>query len=242
MIAERVRSRRAVRRSTLLSTVRTFDTTIALWSSPARGALSGGDWCETLPISDRLVALTIGDVSGHGESVARTKTVMRCSVLEAIAEHLVPSKVLAVANDVASSRCDGVVVTAVVAILNQDARTLTFANAGHPPPLLLTRDGFSFLQRSPADIPLGIFPHYSAADHMVLLPPDALMVLYTDGITEHRRDPIRGEVELVEAARYAHGRPDLNAACAVAQHVFARGRGDDDAAAIGLRTTPVRFG
>jgi hypothetical protein len=44
----------------------------------------------------------------------------------------------------------------------------------------------------------------------------------------------------MEAARYVHGRPHLDAAAAIARHVLAAGRGDDDAAAIALRTMPAQ--
>jgi hypothetical protein len=60
----------------------------------------------------------------------------------------------------------------------------------------------------------------------------------TDGITEHQRDPIQGEAELVAAAKIVHGLPQINAARAIARRVFRKKRGDDDAAALGLRTLP----
>jgi len=212
---------------------------VAVWNSPAGGALAGGDWCDVLLMSDRFVGLTIGDVSGHGARVAGTMGIMRAAVLRAMRKSYVPSDVLSIANGVAVERCGGVVVTAIVATFDRKSHTLTFANAGHPPPLLLTRGEQRFLQMSPANIPLGIFSAYRAEDYEVTLVDDALAVFYTDGITEHARDPIAGELELVEAARYVHGRPHVDAAGAIALHVLARGRGDDDAAAIVLRTLPA---
>ncbi len=212
------------------------DASVATWSSPAGGAIAGGDWCDVLPISKRFVGLTIGDVSGHGPRVAGTMGIMRAAVLRAMRKSYLPADILAIANGVAAERCGGVVVTAIVATFDRTSGALTFANAGHPPPLLLTPDEQRFLERPPANIPLGVFPGYRARDFEVTLGGDSLAVFYTDGITEHLRDPIHGELELVEAARFVHGRPHLDAASAIAEHVLAGGRGDDDAAAIALRT------
>jgi len=218
-----------------------FDAHMTVWNSPSSTTQSGGDWCEAFAISEHVTALTIGDVSGHGETVAGAMAAMRAAVLRAIDEIRIPSDVLAVVNDVACTYGDGdgVIATAIVAILDRRTGTLTFANGGHPPPLVLTADGHAFLQSTPADLPLGIFPNYRAADYVIALPSDALVVFYTDGITEHQRDPIRGEAELVAAARAVHGMPQINAARAIARRVFQSDqRGDDDAAALGLRTLP----
>jgi serine phosphatase RsbU (regulator of sigma subunit) len=216
---------------------RALDADVTLWSSPAGGAKGGGDWCDVVTLSDGYVALTVGDVAGHGEPVAGTMATIRDSVLRAIHKVHRPSEILSVANDVAINHCDGVLVTAVVAFLDQQLRTLTFANAGHPPPLLLTSDHHAFLEHPPADVPLGLFSHYRAADYVVTLPVDALLVLYTDGITEHERDPLRGETELAQAARRVYERPGLDAAREIAQRIFRKQPGRDDAAAIVLRTT-----
>ncbi len=218
-----------------------FGAAVSLCLSPAGGAPAGGDWCEVLAFSNREIALLIGDVAGHGAAVAGTMQALRASVLQRLEGSRVPSEILSAANDVAFALGEGVFATAIVAILDQELRTLTFANAGHPPPLLLTLGRHAFLEQPPADLPLGLFARHIAANYVISLPEDALLVLYTDGITGHDRDSIRGERELVEAAAHAHGRPELSAAHAIADHIFENGRGDDDAAAIVCRTTAKRL-
>jgi serine phosphatase RsbU (regulator of sigma subunit) len=218
-----------------------FDTVVSLWNSPSGAAQAGGDWCDAFAVSESCAALTIGDVSGHGSGVAGTMAAIRAAILGAIDDRIaVPSEILAIANDAACGYAEGegVIVTAIVAFLDHRLETLTFANAGHPPPLMLTAQGDAFLQHSPADLPLGVIPSYRGADYVVAMPSDALIVFYTDGITEHQRDPVFGEAELIQASRLVHGRPKLNAARAIARRVFHRSRGSDDAAAIVLRTQP----
>jgi serine phosphatase RsbU (regulator of sigma subunit) len=209
-----------------------------VFNSPAGSARYGGDWCEVLTISEEAIALTIGDVSGHGEAAAETMEMMRAAVLSNILENPHPSKVLSAANTVAYSRSSGVIVTAIVAVLNWRLRTLTFANAGHPPPLMMTSTLHGFLTRGVGDLPLGAFPRHHAADRVVALPADALIVLYTDGVTEHERNSRRGECELTEACRALYDGPVQHLANAIAEQVFQTCRGHDDAAVATLRASP----
>jgi serine phosphatase RsbU (regulator of sigma subunit) len=212
-----------------------LDPLVSAWNSPAAGARAGGDWCDVIRLSEHEVAITVGDVSGHGDAAAGMMTVIRASVLRALEHVRVPSAILAVANQMAIDTADGVIVTAIVAILNLQLHTLTFANAGHPPPLLLGGGRQAFLEHPPADVPLGVFALYAAANYVVALPSDALLVLYTDGITEHERDPIRGEIELTAAAQRAYDGPGDDLARSIAMDIFRTGRGHDDAAIMALR-------
>jgi serine phosphatase RsbU (regulator of sigma subunit) len=213
---------------------------VSLLNSPAGSARRGGDWCEALAISEDSIALTIGDVSGHGESAAETMEIVREAVLSGILENLRPSNVLSVANTVAYSQLRGIIVTAIVAVVNRRLHTLTFANAGHPPPLMMTPGRHGFLTRAVGDLPLGVFAKQHAAEYVVKLHADALIVLYTDGVTEHERDLLRGERELVEACRAAYECREPDLARVIAEHVFQNNRGHDDAAVIAMLEVPRR--
>jgi serine phosphatase RsbU (regulator of sigma subunit) len=208
---------------------------VSLINSPAGSARIGGDWCDVVGISDDELAITIGDVSGYGEPASETMEIMRASVLLGIHANGDPSEILSAANTVAYARQNGVIVTAIVAFVSRRLQTLTFANAGHPPPLMMTRTLHGFLTRPVGDLPLGIWPTHHAADYVVALPGDALIVLYTDGITEHDRDLLNGERRLVEACRAAYACQEPDLARCIAGHVFQRGRGHDDAAVTALR-------
>jgi serine phosphatase RsbU (regulator of sigma subunit) len=216
----------------------TTDTYISAWISPAEDADAGGDWCEVVAVSDEIVAVTVGDVAGHGSAVQHMMADVRDAVVSAIARTHAPAAVLEIANRAAVKffEGDGVIVTAIVGFLNHRRHTLTFANAGHPPPLIMTGDRATYLAQRPADLPLGIYRHHRAADYVVALPLDAVVLFYTDGITEHDRDPVRGELELAEAARLNYDRPSIDLAHEVARHVLGRKRGDDDAAILALRS------
>ncbi len=154
---------------------------------------------------------------------AATMSAMHACIMRAVRHIHDPAAVLSVANEFAFNYNEGVIVTALVAFLNRRLHTMTFANAGHPPPLLLSSDCHAFLEHPPADLPLGIYSQYSAASYVVALPLDAFIVFYTDGITEHRAEPVRGERELAEAARLVYDRPASDDARAIArERSFAR--------------------
>jgi serine phosphatase RsbU (regulator of sigma subunit) len=214
------------------------DIYISSFISPAGDDDAGGDWCEVVAVSDDVLALTVGDVAGHGRSVQPFMCAIRDALVAAVATTHEPAAALEIANRAAIRFFDGdgVIVTAIVAYLNHRQHTLTFANAGHPPPLMMTGDRAAYLAQRPADLPLGIYTYHRAANYVVALPLDAVVLFYTDGITEHDRDPVRGEVELAEAARLSYDQPAIDLAHAVANYVLAGKRGDDDAALLALRS------
>ncbi len=107
--------------------VAALDTSLTVWNSPSGPAQCGGGWCDAFALSEHVTALTIGDVSGHGENVAGAMAAMRAAVLRAIRQIRIPSEVLAVVNDVACTYGDGdgLIATAIVAIVDQHLGTLT---------------------------------------------------------------------------------------------------------------------
>lgn len=209
---------------------------LTAWSAPANDHLIGGDWCEMFALSEDLLALSIGDVCGHGVGASNEMIAIRESIEAATHELRDPSKVLARANTLAYNLLHAVPVTGIVALLDTSANTLTFANAGHPPPLMVGPCGQLFLARYPVDIPLGINAQHAATSHVIPVPPDTLLVFYTDGVTEHDRDPITGEEQLRLAAAHTYRYPQGNTAQAIANRILARDSGPDDAAILTIRT------
>ena len=92
------------------------------------------------------------------------------------------------------------IVTAFVGLLDPLTLTFTYASAGHPPPLLRTEDG-RVVELQGSGLPLGLRELGRATDraHALTLADRALLVLYTDGLTESTRDLLEGERRLREA-------------------------------------------
>jgi serine phosphatase RsbU (regulator of sigma subunit) len=212
---------------------------ITRWVSPADDATDGGDWCDVIDLGDGASAMIVGDVSGHGEPASGLMRWMRTTMRRAVRTTGNAAQTIALANEALLDRGGERLVTAIVAIFDRRRQTLTFANAGHPPPLLQIADGHLFLSRSPGDLPLGIFPNHQAAEYVVALPADALIAFYTDGVTEHSRDTIAGDGELAEAARDVYEGREPDAARCIAERVLQGGRGEDDAAVLAIRLLPL---
>ncbi len=85
----------------------------SIWSANADGERSGGDWCAIVPVSEHAVALSIGDVAGHGLAAAAELGIMHAAILGALTETRVPSDVLVAANAVAYNQASPIIVTAI---------------------------------------------------------------------------------------------------------------------------------
>jgi anti-sigma regulatory factor (Ser/Thr protein kinase) len=96
-------------------------------------------------------------------------------------------------------RYPGAVATAFAAIFDTRTRTISYANAGHPYPLVRRQDG-TIKELEAEGLPLGLrFAGAPAQPITERLDDAALLAFYTDGLTEATRDPLAGEVLLHEA-------------------------------------------
>jgi GAF domain-containing protein len=158
----------------------------------------GGDWYDAVPVPDpdhsdgRIVAVSVGDVIGHALDAATVMGQVRSMLRQAAWDHRgePPSHALRafeLAADGTGLRAMG---TALLAHLRHEADrrwTVTWTNAGHPPPILLRPDGGATLLDG-HDILFG-FPNLTASprrDHHRELDPGSTLFLYTDGLVERR--------------------------------------------------------
>lgn len=210
---------------------------------PARqGAQVGGDWYDALVLPDGATCLVIGDVSGHDMSAAATMGQLR-NVTRAFtyAFEDPPSLILQrVDGAIAGLRINSVA-TAVLGRIEQDddlerrnLRQLRWSNAGHPPPLLLSVDGTVELLETEPELVLGIEASTPRSDHVVDLPPGCTLLLFTDGLIEHRGSDITaGLAQLVDVVRSGAHLP----LTALLDHVATSLGADseDDIAILGVR-------
>lgn len=143
----------------------------------------GGDWYDYVPLDQHRVGIILGDVCGKGMAAALLMSATRSIVRRNIAGGGSPADVLRGVN--ASLRADfppGRFVTLIYAVLDSARHTVTFANAGHLPPLLRRGNDCSCV---PTDfgLPLGIFDS-DFSESLIDLDRGSSVVLYTDGIIE----------------------------------------------------------
>jgi phosphoserine phosphatase RsbU/P len=143
----------------------------------------GGDWYDYVPLDQNRVGIILGDVCGKGMAAALLMSATRSIVRRNIAGGGSPAEVLRGVN--ASLRADfppGRFVTLIYAVLDSQRHIMTFANAGHLPPLVRRGDDCSCVSTD-SGLPLGIFDS-DFSEGKVDMDGGASVVLYTDGIIE----------------------------------------------------------
>jgi len=165
----------------------------AFYEAGKAEALVGGDWYDAFQVEDGRIVLSIGDVAGSGLEAAISMMNVRQAIRGTAQVHPDPSVMLSAAERTLLHQHKGRLVTALVMVLDPVTQQCSYASAGHPPALLRTPDG-SVHQLNGTRFPLGVgssgddFSVYHAA-----LPPESMLLLYTDGLIESTRDILEGE-------------------------------------------------
>jgi phosphoserine phosphatase RsbU/P len=159
----------------------------------------GGDWYDYIPLSGGRVAIVLADVSGKGMPAALLMSAARGIVRSLAPLANGPGEVLARVNQMLLDDFPtGRYITMIYAVLDPVRRTLTFASAGHPWPLLCHGTDVRPLH-SNAGMPLGLLP-CEFTEHTVTLCHEFRLLFYTDGISEalNREDQEFGSGRLTE--------------------------------------------
>jgi len=170
----------------------------ALYLAAKAEALVGGDWYDAFRLDDGRIVLSIGDVMGNGLLAAVTMGAVRQSIRGAAQILADPIQILDAADRALRSEQPEGIVTAFVGILDPITLTLTYASAGHPPPLIRSRAG-EITSLGGSGLPLGlrsIHTYVVETPHAVVLDESALIVLYTDGLIEATHDIEVGEARV----------------------------------------------
>lgn len=143
----------------------------------------GGDWYDFIPFDDGCWGLVLADVAGKGTAAALLMSATR-GMLRSLADRCSsPGEVLAKLNRLMMEDFPaGRFVTLVYGVLDSERRKLTFASAGHLPPLLVRDEEAQFLP-SERGTPLGLVAT-EFSESTVELPPGSRLLFYSDGITE----------------------------------------------------------
>jgi serine phosphatase RsbU (regulator of sigma subunit) len=205
----------------------------------AANGTRGGDWCEAFVVGDGVVALSIGDVCGHGKHKYETMIAIRKAIYNAARRGLDPAQTLIVAHRFLREFDPDEYATALFAHLHVNRRMLTFANAGHPPPLVSSPERTAYLEYPEYDVPLGIDHAAGPLLRHFRIPEEALLVLYTDGVTERDRKQLKGEAELRDAAMFAHNFSSRPSAEVIERQMHLTGSNADDVAILTAWTPQI---
>ncbi|GAA3135396.1 ATP-binding SpoIIE family protein phosphatase [Streptosporangium carneum] len=166
----------------------------------------GGDWYDVIPLSAGRVGIVIGDVEGRGAKAAAVMGQLRAALRAFAQDDKPPAEILARLDDwthsIATPEWDDSgadisvppIVTCQYLVYDAWSRQLSFANAGHAPPLLLVDGTCSELEIEEVGKPLGVRARGINADLVYkeetrTLPAGAALLLYTDGLVDRR--PVR---------------------------------------------------
>lgn len=171
----------------------------AMYEAAGEDALVGGDWYDAFRLPDGRVVISVGDVGGSGLEAAVTMGAVRQTIRGAAQVFAEPAAALDAADRAMRSEQPDRIVTAFLGILDPLTLALSYASAGHPPPLLRHGDG-SLEELAAIDLPLGLRnERASGTNHVAALSRGSMLVLYTDGLTEATRDLLEGERRLRDA-------------------------------------------
>jgi serine phosphatase RsbU (regulator of sigma subunit) len=193
----------------------------------------GGDWYDTFELSSGKVGFSIGDVCGHGiDAAVKMGEAKQAIFVAASLDDQAPEKVLRKANDVLFLSDHHVLTTALYGVIDIERRTVTYASAGHHPPMLAQPNKETLILPDHG-FPLGVEKELpSCTTHVIHYGLGSMMVLYTDGLIEFGRDIFEGEARLLVASAESIRCKPEHPAKFIAEHVLGDVHPNDDIAVL----------
>ncbi|CAN5514063.1 hypothetical protein BH10ACT10_BH10ACT10_24690 [soil metagenome] len=183
-----------LQRSMLTAPVTPDDVQVVVRYLPAsKVAQVGGDWYDAFAQPDRSTVLVVGDVVGHDSVAAAVMGQLR-SILRgiAVANGGGPAELL---RDLDRSlgtlemTTNATVLVARVEGQPGSGRSLSWSNAGHPPPIVVDADG-SWRSLDTHDVLLGVAADLPRREECIELTGTQTVLMYTDGLVERRDEDI----------------------------------------------------
>jgi serine phosphatase RsbU (regulator of sigma subunit) len=200
---------------------------------PASGPAAGGDFYDVFALGDGQIAVIVGDVSGHGRRALPHTALLRFTLRAYLEAGLSPRSAIQTAAPVLERQLGDSLATVALATYNPRERTLVYACAGHPPPIVIGASSVAPITLCSAP-PIGAGGHTGTRQSTVSIPGGALVCFYTDGVVEARVDgQLFGAPRLAELI--CDIRPEASAAALLDSVEGATDARSDDMAACLLR-------
>ena len=246
--SEQAQLAEALQRSLLTDPPAMGDAEIVVRYVPAaEAARVGGDWYDAFPQRDGTPVLVIGDVVGHDTAAAASMGQLR-ALMRGIAHYsgAGPAEVLRGLDEAIADMHTDTLATAAVARIEPSgegdgASRLRWANAGHPPPIVVAPDGTAtVLGGRIGDLMLGVDCTAERPESALDLVPGATVLLYTDGLIERRGSTLdEGISRLVDQLATLVGTP-LEEFCDALLEGMLQGTPQDDVAIVAVRLSTSR--
>jgi len=164
----------------------------------------GGDFYDFIIQPEGKYGIVIADVAGKSIPAAIFMALSR-TIIRANATN--QSKVSTVAKNankmITSDASAGMFVTLIYGILDGEALSFHYANAGHPPPLLFRSADCTIEEEAPVGIVMGIIDDAEYKESRINFSSGDMAIFYTDGITEamNSQGELYGVKRLIDVIR-----------------------------------------
>ncbi|WP_405640775.1 PP2C family protein-serine/threonine phosphatase [Streptomyces sp. NBC_00019] len=198
-------------------------------------ALIGGDWYDALELADGDMLLSVGDLTGHGVAVASGMATLLGAVRGMAMAGTQPGQLLSWLNQLLDATVQPALGSAICCRYRPETRTLAWAQAGHPAPLLF-RDGTGRRLSAPDGVLLGATSGASYEQAEEPLEAGDLILLHTDGLVPGHDSMAAVNLLLDLAPRFDEARTAQDCARMVVEE-FGETEREDDACVLIAKVT-----
>jgi sigma-B regulation protein RsbU (phosphoserine phosphatase) len=177
-----------------------------------------GDYYDFIQLSPTRIAIAIADISGKGISaallMASLQAALRSQLLAPGSDSMSTAELVSRLNrHLVRNTADDRFATFFVAVYDSSTRILRYTNAGHLPSFCICGDHAFYLDKG--GMVLGVFEEYVFEEGSEIVPPDSILVGYSDGLVEPEN--VYGEEFGIQRLRDAAIRLHASSPKAVAQ-------------------------
>ena len=160
----------------------------------------GGDWYDVFTLPNRKIGVVVGDVAGSGLQAAVIMGRMRSALRSYVLETEDPADALSRLDRKIQYFEPNAMATVLYGIYDPETGELLVSSAGHPPPVLAVQGQPGNTLNIRPDPPIGAADAPLRRSAVALIPPEGLLVCYTDGLVERRDRAIDQGIGLLAAA------------------------------------------
>jgi serine phosphatase RsbU (regulator of sigma subunit)/CheY-like chemotaxis protein len=211
--------------------------------APAYAAAQvGGDYYDFIELPDGKLGVVMGDVCGKGVTAAVFTAMAKYMVRAYAVEDPSPASVITRLNRSLHSQMseDCMFITMVYGVLDTRSGEFTYVNAAHPHPLVYHPDRDEVCELTTTGGMVGALPVMEFQEQQTRLEPGAVLLLYTDGVTEARTGHEMLEIQGVQAVLRRAAGGSARSICELVYRRavdFSGGTLNDDVAIVAIRAS-----